>query len=51
VIFDPNDSNATLVHTSEGQSPCKTDYASEYEAYLKDRDIAAIMRERSAVRM
>jgi hypothetical protein len=48
-IFDPNAGDATLVHTSEGQSPCNTEYQSELEAYFAERDIARLMRERTSV--
>ena len=50
-IFDPNagDSSAILVHTSEGQSPCNTEYQSELEAYFAERDISRLMRERTSV--
>jgi hypothetical protein len=50
MVFSPND-NAILVCTAEGQSVTNPDYKSELEAYRNDREIAAIMRERSAVRM
>lgn len=49
MVFDPREPSATIVHTSEGQAPCRTDYQSEYEAYLRDREIAAIMRQRTSV--
>jgi hypothetical protein len=49
MIFDPNEASATIVHTSEGQAPCRTDYTSELEAYLRDKEINAIMRQRTSV--
>lgn len=49
MVFDPREESATIVHTSEGQAPCRTDYTSELEAYWKDREINAIMRQRSSV--
>ncbi len=49
MVFDPREDNATIVHTSEGQAPCRTDYTSELEAYMRDREINAIMRQRSSV--
>lgn len=47
--FEPD--NARTVCVAEGQTVSNRDYRSELEAYRHDREIAAIMRERSAVRM
>jgi len=44
--FEPD--NATIVSTSDGQTPTGS-YRSELEAYLADKEIAAIMRERTSV--
>jgi hypothetical protein len=40
--------NAELVRSSSGQQPT-AEYRSEYEAYLADKAIATIMRERTSV--
>jgi hypothetical protein len=46
--FEPD--NATLVSTAEGKAPATNrDYKSELEAYRNDREINAIMRQRSSV--
>lgn len=46
--FEPD--NAILVSTSDGKSPAtNADYRSELEAYRNDREINAIMRQRSSV--
>jgi hypothetical protein len=44
--FEPD--NATIVSTSDGQSPTGS-YRSELEAYLADKEINAIMRQRTSV--
>jgi hypothetical protein len=48
MVFEPND-NAILVCTVDGQSISNPDYTSELEAYRKDREINAIMRQRTSV--
>lgn len=46
--FEPD--NATLVSTaSDKQGVTNRDYASELEAYNRDREINAIMRQRTSV--
>lgn len=48
MVFSPND-NAILVCTAEGQNVSNPDYRSDLEAYLKDREIDSIMRQRTSV--
>jgi hypothetical protein len=46
--FEPD--NATIVSTSDAkQGVTNRDYASELERYNRDREINAIMRQRSSV--
>jgi len=52
MTFYPDGScdNATLVSTaSVKQGVTNPDYKSELESYLRDKDIAAIMRQRTSV--
>lgn len=45
--FEPD--NAILASTSDGQTTTNRDYKSELEAYRQEREINAIMRQRSSV--
>jgi hypothetical protein len=51
MVFYPDGrtDNATIVCTAAGQHVSNPDYRSELEAYRRDKEIAAIMRERSSV--
>jgi hypothetical protein len=51
MVFYPDGSqdSATIVCTASGQHVSNPNYASELEAYRRDKEIAAIMRERTSV--
>jgi hypothetical protein len=54
MVFYPDgrENGAKLVSSTDGKSPViNSDYKSELEAYLRDKEINLIMRQRHGVRM